>query len=198
MLQRADRLKEPPIVGRWYLVPAIFWNNNTPWNTDRSEQAVLSDIRTKGAKWWPVWESKHNDLEFFNFEQLHYHIDPRFLTRRHLTEFRGYGDRTPLQQIQGRPLNHVHLKSGPPKPQLRRMRCTMAHAEWGHTDAKSVIRMNAAFAGQQCAKGKRGFVCPHKLFPLGSIEAVDGVVTCPLHGLRIDAATGKCVGSAAA
>jgi hypothetical protein len=54
--------------------------------------------------------------------------------------------------------------------------------------------MNTAFAGTQCRKGKRGFVCPHKLFPLGSVEPVAGVITCPLHGMRIDAATGVCLG----
>ena len=79
---------------------------------------------------------------------------------------------------------------------LRRMRCSLSHAEWGHPDAETVQKMNEAFSGQQCRTGKRGFVCPHKQFPLGSIKAIDGVVTCPLHGLRIDAATGKCLGTA--
>lgn len=198
-LQRSDRLKEPPVVGCYYLVPAILWNRNAPWGArDYSEKQILADLQdTKGAKWWPVWGSKHNDVEFFGFHPLHYHIDPRFLTKLQINKSKGFGIRSALQNIQAQPLSHISLKSGPPKPQLRRMRCSMAYAEWGHADATTVTEMNIAFAGQQCAKGKRGFVCPHKLFPLGSIEAIDGVVTCPLHGLRIDAATGKCLGSMA-
>lgn len=197
-LQRSDRLKEPPVVGNWYLVPAILWQFRMPWDADSSsdEEIITKLQKAKGAKWWPVWGSKHNDVEFFNFETLHYHIDPRFLTKRHRAEASGYGDRTTLQTIQAQPLNHAKLKSGPPKPQLRRMRCSMAHSEWGYADRVTVANLNTAFAGKQCAMGKRGFVCPHKLFPLGSIEAVDGVITCPLHGLRIDAKTGSCIGAA--
>lgn len=195
-LQRADRLKEPPIVGRWYLVPAILWNRNPPWGTSGlPESEILHSIqKTKGAKWWPVWGIKHNDAEHFQFHALHYHVDPRFLTKRHIGEVRGGVYGTALKALQASPLNHTGLQSGPPKPQLRRMRCSMAHAEWGHPDAKPVTELNATFAGTQCGRGKRGLVCPHRHFPLGSIEAIDGVVTCPLHGMRIDAATGKCLG----
>ncbi len=97
--------------------------------------------------------------------------------------------------VQGMPLNHVGLKSGPPKPTLRRMRCTMAHSTWGHEDSKLVVDLNRSFAGTRCAKGKRGWVCPHKQFPLGPVAAIGGVVTCPLHGLRVDAETGRCIGA---
>jgi hypothetical protein len=198
-LQRADRLKELPVVGQWYLVPAILWKRGSHVSfAGGSEEAVLRELQLPGAKWWPVWGSKHRDVEHFGFDNLHYHIDPRFLTKRHWSEFRNsFFSRSPLQQVQAMPLNHVDLKSGPPKPQLRRMRCTMAHSEWGHADAKTVVKFNEAYDGQQCAKGKRGFICPHKLFPLGSVQAVDGVITCPLHGLRIDASTGQCLGAEA-
>lgn len=196
-LQRADRLKEPPVVGQFYLVPAILWNRRSRCNAgESSEDEVLRELQGKGAKWWPVWGSKHNDIEYFGFRPLHYHIDPRFLNKRHWSEFRN-PLRSPLLQVQATPLNHSDLKSGPPKPQLRRMRCTMAHSEWGHSNAIPVTKLNAAFGGQQCRKGKRGFVCPHKLFPLGSVQVVDGVITCPLHGLRIDAQSGRCLGTAA-
>lgn len=155
-----------------------------------TEEAVLRSLKAQGAKWWPVWGRKHNDIEFFNFPHQHYHIDPRFLNKRQWSDFSWVSERTPLQYVQSQPLSHSGLPSGPPKPVLRRMRCTMAHSQWGHDGAEIVLEMNKAFSGRQCAKGKRGFVCPHQLFPLGSVQAVDGVVTCPLHGLRINAETG--------
>jgi Rieske [2Fe-2S] domain len=197
MIQRSDRLKEPPVVGKWYMVPAILWNrNHGKWDTgDMSEADLIADLRnSNGAKWWPVWGIKHDDVEYFNFRHLHYHIDPRFLTKRHAAELVGFGSRAVLQCAQAQPINHLHLRSGPPRPTLRRMRCTLDHSKWGFSDSSIVVEMNKSFAGKQCGSGKRGFVCPHKHFPLGSVKAINGVVTCPLHGLRIDAETGKCLG----
>jgi hypothetical protein len=194
-LQRSDRLKGPPVVGHWYLVPAILWNRGSTSLYGESEYKILRGLESgPGAKWWPVWGHKHNDIEHFNFKPLHYHIDPRFLTKRHTKETWCSGSRTVLQELQAQPLSHTGLKSGPRKPTLRRMRCSLSHAEWGHPDALKVSDLNKDFAGQQCRSGKRGLVCPHRYFPLGSIEAIDGVVTCPLHGMRIDVATGKCLG----
>jgi hypothetical protein len=193
-LQRVDRLKEPPVVGRWYLVPAILWDRSSFSSLGQSEWKILRELKTgPHAKWWPVWGRKHNDIEYFNFAALHYHIDPRFLTRRQVKEVWCSGSRTVLQELQAQPLSHTGLKSGPPKPTLQRMKCTLSHAEWGHSGAKKVLALNADYAGKQCRNGKFGLVCPHKQFPLGSALAIDGVITCPLHGLRIDAATGKCL-----
>lgn len=183
-LERSDRLKAPPVLGRWYLVPTVFF----AWRKFSG-----SPLEGEGCQWWPVWGLKHDDIEHFDFPNQHYHVDPRFLTKRHWRHF-GRGSRTKLADVQATPLNSARLPDGPPKPVLRRMRCSMVHAQWRHHDAVTVDKLNRALAGQQCAKGKRGFVCPHKLFPLGSIEALDGVITCPLHGLRIDAETGKCLG----
>jgi hypothetical protein len=192
MIPRSDRLKEPPIVGKWYMVPAILWNRSY-WG---GYEDVLHGLQTTlGAKWWPVWGIKHTDVKHFNFPTLHYHIDPRFLGKRHWAELRSESwHESALEKVQSSPINHTELPGGPPKPILRRMRCTMDHSEWQWAEQKTVASLNAEFAGKQCGSGKRGFVCPHKHFPLGSVKAVDGVVTCPLHGMRIDAETGKCLG----
>jgi hypothetical protein len=182
-LPRADKLKEPPTVGRYYMVPAVFWNRGGGRNHDDPV----------GAMWWPVWGIKHNDKEFFNFTELHYHIDPRFLKRQHwrtFSDFRG----SLLADVQAWPLSARRAPEGPPRPTLRKFRCSLAHAEWKHHDATTVVDLNQHYAEQQAPKGKRGFVCPHRHFALGSIKAIDGVVTCPLHGLRIDASTGQCLG----
>lgn len=165
------------------MVPAIFfrWRNNDG-----------NPLEGKGCEWWPVWGPKHNDVEHFNFEKLHYHVDPRFLTKRLWRHFGVFRD--PIADVQATPLNNSFLDNGPPKPVLRRMRCRLAHSEWQFTDPISVVGLNDQWKGKQCPKGKRGFVCPHKLFPLGSVVPQDGVITCPLHGLRIHAATGVCLG----
>jgi Rieske 2Fe-2S protein len=64
----------------------------------------------------------------------------------------------------------------------------------GFRDTSPVHTLRKLFAGHQCAAGKGGWICPHRKASLGSIQPVDGIITCPLHGLRIDAATGKMLG----
>jgi hypothetical protein len=128
--------------------------------------------------WWPVIGHKHNDVEFFDFKWQHYHIDPRFLSRGHLTQALDRIGIGKLGDILGRPLNDTKLPDGPPKPGLRRMRCTRVEISYPFSDARAVILLNQAHAGEQCAHGKRGWVCPHKHIALGNIAPIDGVITC--------------------
>lgn len=166
-LQRVDRLKEPPVIGQAYLVPTVFGQ----WHH------LIRD--------WPVIGLKHDDIEHLNFRIVHYHLDTRFLRV----------SKDLLRGAQYQPLHsRSHQELGPIKF-AQRTCLREPNSFTGPPDF--VLKFHSAFADRQCGKGKRGFVCPHKHFPLGSIEAIDGVVTCPLHGLRIDAATGKCLGSAA-
>jgi len=162
-LQRVDRLKEPPVIGQAYLVPTVFGQ----WHHLRRD--------------WPVIGQKHDDVEHLNFDILHYHLDTRFL-RVH---------ENLLMNAQYQPLHdRADLPLGPVK--FARRTCLREPSPF-HGPADFTIRFQSAFAGQQCGKGKRGWVCPHKHFPLGTIKAVDGVLQCPLHGLRIDAETGICL-----
>jgi hypothetical protein len=167
MLERVDRLKEPPIVGQLYLVPTVFgqWHH---WLRD-----------------WPVMGLKHDDVEYLNFKIVHYHLDIRFL-------------RVNKNFLPSAPYQPLHERANVPLGPLKFARriCIRPPADF-RAPSKIRIELQSAFAGRQCGKGKRGWVCPHKYFPLGTIEPVDGVLQCPLHGLRIDAATGKCLGAAA-
>lgn len=182
-LPRADRLSEPPVVGQHYLVPAIRWR----WG--QGAATSISDM------WWPVIGPKHNDEAFFNFHNQHYHLDPRFLSRTHWKQI-GPDARGKMMGAISRPLNSTQMPDGPPAPMLHKMRCTLDAVPYPEYAAGSqqVCAFNEHFAGTQCAKGKRGWVCPHRLVPLGSIKPVDGVITCFLHGLRLDAETGVCLG----
>lgn len=93
-----------------------------------------------------------------------------------------------------KPISSKRWPDGPFKPRLRRMKCTLVELPYGFGNAIQIQKLNSHFSGHQCRKGKRGFVCPHKHLPLGSIAPIDGVITCPLHGLRVDAETGICLG----
>lgn len=66
MIERIDQLDAPPVIGKFYMVPATRWK----WN-----------CTGRRKKWWPVVGPKHNDVEFFNFPHQHFHTDVRFLSR---------------------------------------------------------------------------------------------------------------------
>lgn len=194
-LPRADRLREPPIVGRYYSVPAIAWR----WAGAFDQELAGGDF------FWPVLGNKHDDLEFFDFPHKHYHVDPRFFTNRHWAQL---GDRKydnegkkldengKLLTALARPLSSIHYSDWPPSPVFRRMRCSASGIIYSNWASRTVAvqSLNSKFAGKQCDSSVLGWICPHRQLALGSMEPVDGMITCPLHGLRIDATTGKCIG----
>jgi hypothetical protein len=175
VLPRADRLKAPPIVGQHYRVTTVFTNHS----------GLCSH--------WPVMGLRHTDADHLNFPHEHFHIDLRFVSKRQLTALNRssldgaavVAARSPISFYIG-------------KPELRPMRCMRVDHEYPVKMTRVALlfrKMFAHFAGRQCARGKRGWVCPHKLFPFGSIlPDAKGIVTCPLHGLRIHAETGVVTG----
>lgn len=145
-LQRVDRLTEPVVEGRYYLVPTV--------------EAIHFQHLTA----WPVIGPEHSDAEFFNFRANHYHIDGRFLSQRlmrHVPDNRWLHS-SPLQ-------THYALNPGGlPRPVWRRRRCRTALLSYPLNDEKPMIALQAAFAGKACTAGKGGWICPHRKAPLGS------------------------------
>ena len=201
-LQRIDLLTEPAAVGRWYLVPTVEY----VWMGRRDA--------------WPVLGPRHNDADHLRFPASHYHVDARFLSARRFRQIEEecavgiFGDERPvLGHIAGSPLSYKL----PGRPRTREMSTAEADAGqyphpapvwkrllmkrdapfprvWveDHKRAGNFRSLFAAFAGQTAARGKHGLICPHKKFSLGGVPPdADGIVTCPLHGLRICVATGE-------
>jgi hypothetical protein len=183
-LPRIDKMTEAPIVGRYYLVPTV----RAEWYGQTLD--------------WPVVGPEHDDQQFFNFPYRHYHLDARFLTHRQKARViysnTWDGDDNDRQRLAracvGSPLqtNGLINKSGLPKPELKRKRCSLSVLPLSNeiAAAKTWLAMAAHYAGRTCANGKRGWVCPHQNVALSSVLPVNGVITCPLHGLQIDAQTG--------
>lgn len=199
-LVRVTDLTAEPVVGEFYLVPTVAYRYGN---------------RGDPIRVWPVFPSFHEDKQHLNYPWPHYHIDPRFLDARvyaKLDKEAAWLGRTVAEVLQAQPLHHLRdgeaIKSPPreeitialgveqtdPHPAMvwRRRKCHRPALPYAFGHLQTIHELQGSYAGQTCPKGKAGWVCPHKAYPLGShTPDADGVITCPLHGLRIYAATGK-------
>lgn len=175
--QRIDRLTSPPVVGELYLVPTIRFY-------------AYGGV----SSWWPVIGPRHEDKEHLDFEHLHYHVDVRFLSPTQQRLMRAHDRSVSVETVAARvPISNCFGDPPAPHPTFRELRCRAINHSYPSALAgqwDNFRQLWVSYAGQTCKRGKGGFVCPHRHFPLGSIAPVSDVITCPLHGLRIDAASG--------
>ncbi len=166
-----SELREPPIVGRWYMVPVV-------------EQYRYHDRIDD----WPVIGPLHDDRRFFNFVPPHYHVDARFVTARQEWAM-GVDDFETVEDVVGRyPLSTHHWPHMKGRPALARRRCRRSFYGYSFGDKTEIQAINAAYGAPAAAivlpDGRK--LCPHRKADLSQFPVdADGVVTCPLHGLRV-------------
>lgn len=202
-LQRITDLTEPPVIGQRYLVPTVLY----VWGPGqrRAERRWGADSVPRP---WPVLGAKHNDSELLGFPYDHYHVDPRFLSEADWKRVQRYGQSRhggSTTIIEGVPLAHTPTYAADDNGNFGPVLTPHPPVEWLALTCRRPMhkplrvpelaaKLEPHYAGQKCKHGKAGFICPHRGFALGTIEAVDGVITCPLHGLRIDAESGVVLG----
>lgn len=170
-------------VGQYYLVPTVFarWSGYA-------------------ARAWPVIGPKHNDKHCLGFEWDHYHHDARFFP----FQYHPYDDQS-WMSVMSRPVmtSEAMNPNGLPPIVWKRFKCRRLlnpiqdHLTIRAQTVKGFQCLHSEFAGRQATHDGRGWVCPHRKVPLAGQPVEDGVIVCPLHLLRIDAETGKVLGSAA-
>lgn len=178
--ERLDTLTAPVEVGRYYLVPTV-----------RAEWYGV--VRN-----WPVIGPQHNDRHCLNLDATHYHLDARFL-KEPVPGYKWWTAKDFWTCAFGAPLvTNARLNvGGLPAPVWRRRLCRrLANPFIGAMHAKAAEHSTwdchfAEWTGKQARHDGRGWICPHRAVSLADHPAVDGVITCPLHLLRIDAATGR-------
>lgn len=187
MIERVDQLREPVVVGRKYLVPGIVYPFFQPWRHENKKERWW---------WWPVLGPRHNDAEHLNFEPWHYHVDDRFIDRRHERRIRAIQYRVDVEPIKltiaGHPLNH---RNYPDHPDIEWRVRVCRRDRMDHPVTDGSLKGQGAFAhlfahyhGCEAPLNADGVrICPHKGAPLSSIAPdAQGFVTCPLHGLKFD------------
>ena len=182
-MDRVESLKSTPVVGRRYLVPCVYGMSNTH--------------PTHPVLWWPVFTPSHEDSKYFPryrnvwkgnrlvsepyFEadpkaEHHFHIDPRFVEDDCYT-----GDELYHNKLHGVIIpRRVEVE-------YRDLLCLR------EMPSRRLFDFGVAFIDDHKDKKIRAGKCPHKGVQLGSCPVVDGVVTCPAHGLRFSAETGRCL-----
>lgn len=120
----------------------------------------------------PLYDHPHNDIENGQYE-VHYHQDDRYASNimRTLYKFNSFrAGRIVLPLAEGEYLEY-------------RMLYKISEE---HTSKTPVSLIKNSKLKHKCIhKGK----CPHRGFDLTNVEAINGIITCPLHSLQFDSKT---------
>ena len=168
-----------------------------------------------GPCWWPVNGPRHEDSEHLDFDEQHWHIDQRFITRAvwdgmhsRISGFRNvYGVPLMLFSIAPRGHNSVNKEVNGEQPEecylkylnglpretwfKRLRRVYLREYEFEPMMENLRKKLRPGFEGTRLNLDRR--ICPHKGADLSRIPDQDGVIECPLHGLRFCTHTGETI-----
>lgn len=183
MIPLLSDLREPPVVGRYYMVPVVghFYEH------------------IEGR--WPVLGPLHEDKAFLNFDYLHYHVDLRFLTVEQITRLKtkqflrkpkgGLVREMTIEEIVGmKPLSEYFGRLARGRPELAKLRCRTSEWVFPYGENRKVGRLRRYYGARKPAEPLRladgRLLCPHRKVDLSTFAPdKHGVVVCPLHGLRV-------------
>lgn len=174
-LQRVDEMLTPPAVGAFYWVPTIALE-------------FRGDLRA-----WPVMGMKHDDKEHLNFRYLHFHFDWRFMPNEMFARIADCSVDPIAKRIFGSVLHHIGIEL--PEMIYRRRLCRREMPlNTIFAEVPTGRALHDAWFGKDARRGPHGLICPHRGTNLGTIAPdAEGNVTCPLHGLKFCAATGRSI-----
>ena len=161
-------------IGRYYSVPTVTGN--------------LATIRHD----WPVFSDKHEDREIIGFDHVHYHVDWRFVSLRMFSRVANLRYYTTSDKLYGLvlhegPMNDNNLPA--PIMRRRKYRGSFEQVLGTFPKAKWMDKLVSTYATCRL----KNMTCPHRNISLANCPVVNGIVTCPGHGLRWNVETGKVV-----
>lgn len=170
--------------------------------------------------WWPVMGPRHGDPEL-NFTQHHWHLDHRFLEPSVYRRYGDHDCRrlfgypvmlwavcplsvAPLSiseagaDVRNKQWTHLDnadlvdiLRSFPEHEWMEWRDSEVYRSEFVESPQQGDLRSKLRPSHEGCRLDLDSPICPHKGADLSSIAPRDGVITCPLHGLRFCADTGQ-------
>ncbi len=169
--QKVDEIKRPLRVGEKFLVPCIV----------RKE---YEDLNRKYVEYiTPVINHPHNDKENGQNE-IHYHADFRFINHNFKLTRKGKKVGISFRS------HSRHIFADNLRPELNidgelvyiLLPVISEHFLY-NTESEQIS--NSKLKHNCIYKGK----CPHRGYELSQVNAVNGVIQCPLHGLKFDEKT---------
>jgi hypothetical protein len=169
MIVRIEDLTGEAEVGKYYDVPCAY---SQVWGSAKRPMLV------------PLYGPRHEDREFINFPEEHYHIDWRFADQGF------YNSRSrPYRTLWGTVMSARNIKDGQLLPYI-----DPHQVPW-------LPKLEAAYAGHRLKDCR---TCPHRGLSLRSVVPEDGtiskgslvidqIIVCPGHGLAWNARTGELV-----
>ena len=157
----------------------------------------VTEVRSRWnglVRWFPVAGALHEDAEIIGFTHFHYHVDWRFVSSRLYARMHALCLHRQVDLFEAASVlstNHdgVFFATNPRnyETRVRRLVCKRERQAYPHHAADWLDPLKQRYAAACLTRG----VCPHRGYDLRNEAVVDGVVTCPLHGLRWDVASGR-------
>lgn len=183
-MQHVDSIHRPLIIGERYIVPCIIKESDMEYMDEQDLFLGKNYNRSSFKKMYitPVINHPHNDVENGQ-HYIHYHADFRFIKYERIAG---------MQTIKRKHSVHIFCEDIRPTTKLhgkiQHIVLPVVNAEFGAvTPVEAIAKSNLK---HDCIyKGK----CPHRGYPLDQVEEINGVITCPLHGLQFDSITHKII-----
>lgn len=193
MAERIDTLKEEPELGGIYAVPCFViylskefekeWNGTTFVSTGRNRTFLI-----------PVHNHPHSDKENGQHE-IHYHVDKRFDIPHGVENIELADKYTFWRRIEKDKYLQNFAKCFPDRVVDKYISSSkkikyfdLACVRFKETTSTPASFIKNSKLKHKCIhKGK----CPHRGYDLSTAPVINGVITCPLHSLKFDAATKK-------
>lgn len=180
MIQCIDKMRKPPVIGKKYLVPCIY--------------GTIANIGPHKipADWWPILPPSHQDSKYFPKQRTiwkevdgkfvgvdetyyeddpstphHFHVDARFTPESMYTTW----------EVQ----NHSWHNTIAPESKIEYKKLVCVR---DMPIQRLFTGFGKKFLDDHKGKQTKCGHCPHKGIRLTTMSNVDGIVTCPAHGLQ--------------
>lgn len=175
MYQKVEDIKRPLIKGEVFLVPCIT-------RIDDNREYI-----------YPVINHPHNDKENGQ-DHTHYHVDYRFV-KCYARDRNIYDDNGKLMAIIPPVVinkHSVHIYAKDQRVSLRKeekiVYIILPVINEDFFSITPIEFIKKSKLKHHCIyKGK----CPHRGYDLSQVNPINGIIECPLHGLKFDAKTNK-------
>ena len=166
---KIDELKSPPIIGKYYLVPCLKYEDLAYFKVDGKwikDEYYLEKVQDYTYTYYvPIINHPHSDKENGQPE-VHYHIDERFTPKKYSILNVEYNPK--------RIIKHSNIEI-----EYVVLQCNTNY----QSSITPVSFISKSKLKHDCVyKGK----CPHRGYDLSQeIPDENGIITCPLHGLKL-------------